>query len=513
MDDQVHPEHWHQFSDLFHRALQREPDRRMAFLDEACRDDPSMRSEVVSLLAFHEQSGEGTDTLTHLAAGSSAESPGGSLVGHTLNQYTVTKKLGEGGMGVVYLADDTRLGRPVALKALTRQFTRNTERRERLRREARAAAGLSHAGIATVYALEEFDDDLYIVSEYVPGKTLRDEVSQGPLPFGTLLTTGVGIGRALAAAHEQGVVHRDLKPENVIRRAAGGIKVLDFGLARIGSPESTASKTRLTEPGTILGTPGYISPEQLRGSSVDSRADVFSLGVMLYELASGIHPFVSSNPASTIARVLESDPPNPAELGHTCLQKDPAFRFGSMAEFVEALEELRRNFVPSESHPSSVPPPRAEGTPLGLRSNPQSWWRFHQAAVAVVYSLMLMPVWNLRDEIPGPWGEVLFLALVAAVGVSATLRLHLFFTSRFYPAELTAQRGRVFWPTRASDVTFAFLLLMTAAFNIRARPAVTALLVAIAVGSVIAFLVIEPATTRAALNTGVTRLPPTQTIR
>ena len=514
MDDQVNPERWHQLSDLFHRALQREPDRRMAFLDEACRDDPTMRSEVVSLLAFHEQSGEGTDTLTHLvAAGSSAESPGESLVGHTLNQYTVTKKLGEGGMGVVYLADDTRLGRQVALKALTRQFTRNSERRERLRREARAAAGLSHSGIATVYALEEFDDDLYIVSECVPGKTLRDEVSQGPLPLGTLLTTGVEIGRALAAAREQGVVHRDLKPENVIRTSAGEIKVLDFGLARIGGPQSTASKTRLTEPGTILGTPGYISPEQLRDSSVDTRADVFSLGVMLYELASGIHPFASSHPASTIARVLESDPPTLAELVHscppglddvihTCLQKDPALRFGLMAELVEALEELRRNFVQSEWRPSSAPAPRAEGTPPGFRSNPQSWWRFHQAAVAIVYSLMLIPVWNLRDEIPGPWGAVLFLSLVAAVGVSATLRLHLFFSSRFYPAELTAQRGRVFWPTRASDVIFAFLLLMAAALNVRARPAVTALLVGVAVCSVIAFLVIEPATARAAFKRG-----------
>ena len=214
MDDRVNPERWHRLSDLFARALQREPDRRMAFLDEACRDDPAMRSEVVSLLAFHEQSSERTDTPTHLvAAGSSAEALGGSLVGRTLNQYTVTRKLGEGGMGVVYLADDTRLGRPVALKALTRQFTRDRERRERLRREARAAAGLSHAGIATVYALEEFDDDLYLVSEYVPGKTLRAEASQGPFPLGVLLTTGVEVGRALAAAHEQGVIHRDLKPE------------------------------------------------------------------------------------------------------------------------------------------------------------------------------------------------------------------------------------------------------------------------------------------------------------
>ena len=256
------PEHWQRLSDAFRRALEHEPDRRIAFLDELGRDDSSLRDEVVSLLAFHEQSGGLTDTPTGVAASSaSSRSAGGSLVGHTLNQYTVTRKLGEGGMGIVYLADDTRLGRPVALKAITRQFTRDNERRERLRREARAAAGLSHPGIATVYALEEFGDDLYIVSEYVPGATLRDEVIKGPLPIGVLLTTGVEIAQALTAAHDRGVVHRDLKPENVVRTPDGGVKVLDFGLAHIGGTEGTASKTRLTEPGMLLGTPGYISPE------------------------------------------------------------------------------------------------------------------------------------------------------------------------------------------------------------------------------------------------------------
>ena len=168
-------------------------------------------------------------------------------------------------MGVVYLADDTRLGRPVAIKALTQQFTRDRERRERLRREARAAAALSHPGIATVYALEEFDNALFIVSEYVPDNTLRDEVTTSPLGVELLLDTAVQISRALAAAHQQGVVHRDLKPENVIRTTDGSIKVLDFGLARLsaGGPGEAPATTRLTEPGSMLGTPGYMPPEQL----------------------------------------------------------------------------------------------------------------------------------------------------------------------------------------------------------------------------------------------------------
>ena len=239
---------------------------------------------------------------------------------------------------------------------------------------------------------------------------------------------------------------------------------------------------------------------------------------MLYELASGMHPFGSSHPASTIAHVLESDPPKLAELGrscppalddllHTCLQKDPARRFGSMAELVDALEDLRREVVPSESRPSPAPSSQAKGAMPEPRSNPLAWWRFHQAAVSVVYSLMLVPVWSLRDEILQPWGRLLFLSLVAAVGVSATLRLHLLFTSHFYPAELTVQRGQVGWPTRTADSIFALLLLIVAALNLDARPAVPALLVAVAVGSVIAFLVIEPATARAAFKLRPSRPP------
>ena len=207
MSDRIDPEHWHRVSDLFHRALECDPDRRTAFVEESCKDDPSLRDEVTSLLTYHEPSDGLSGSATHLVASDSSTESSASLVGHTLNQYQVTKKLGEGGMGIVYLADDTRLGRPVALKALSRQFTQDGERRERLRREARAAAVLSHPGIATVYALEEFDDDLYIVTEYVPGDTLRTEVARGPLPIGPVLTTGVEIARALAAAHRQGVIH------------------------------------------------------------------------------------------------------------------------------------------------------------------------------------------------------------------------------------------------------------------------------------------------------------------
>ena len=268
------PDRWHRLSGIVQEALEHPPERRAAFLDDACREDSALRAAVTSLLAYHDQTNELMDTPTQLVGTELPDAgPSESLVGHTLHQYAVTEKLGEGGMGVVYRADDTRLGRLVAIKALSRQFTQNAERRERLRREARAAAALSHPGIATVYALEEFDDALYIVSEYVRGRTLRDEVTSGPAPGGPLLDTAIEIARALAVAHRHGVIHRDLKPENVIRTAEGRVKILDFGLARIeNSPGGlAASTTRLTEPGTVLGTPGYMPPEQLRGQEVDFR--------------------------------------------------------------------------------------------------------------------------------------------------------------------------------------------------------------------------------------------------
>ena len=232
------PERWHRVNELFHGALECDLDGRARFLDDACRDDPSIRAEVESLLAHHDDQATGLIRTPQREAAADIDEgdSGDSLVGRQIGQYTVTRKLGEGGMGVVYLAEDTRLGRSVAIKALTQEFTRDDQRRRRLRREARAAAALSHPGIATVYVLEEFDDNLYIVSEYVRGDTLRSELANGPLPPGAVLNTAVEIARALTAAHEHDIVHRDLKPENVIRTPDGRIKILDFGLARFKGP-------------------------------------------------------------------------------------------------------------------------------------------------------------------------------------------------------------------------------------------------------------------------------------
>lgn len=535
------PERWRRVGELFHRAAEQDADERARFLDGACDGDLELRAEVESLLAHHEGGAPRvapTPPEEPTAAGGDGGEP---LDGRRLGPYRIIRKLGEGGMGMVHLAEDTRLGRRVAIKVLPPPFTRDEARRRRLRREARAAASLAHPGIATVYALEEFDDTLCIVSEYVPGETLRQELAEGPLPPADLLDTAVAVARALAAAHEGHVLHRDLKPENVIRAADadtgnGGVKLVDFGLARFDDPQAAAaSATRLTAPGAMLGTPGYMAPEQIRGEDVDGRTDVFAFGVLLFELASGRHPFSGSTSVSTVARVLESPPPDLRRLAPACppalaavidrcLRKDPAERYGAARELVDDLERARRR--PTSSPPADLAgaarnsgdPPRdldghrppfgpsagaaQDGGPpaRGARLSPVWWWQFHQRAVGAVYYALLYPLWQVREWAPAPWGSAAFFAALAAVLVAANLRFHLSFTERFTPAQLDLQQAQVAPWIRASDWVLVAVLLAATALIAEARPAWASLTAGAGVVSALTFLAIEPATTRAAFR-------------
>jgi serine/threonine-protein kinase len=478
-------ERWRRVSELFHAVLERPEGERDAFLAEVCAGDPSLREEVETLIATHERA----------TAERFLEPPELSvLVGRAVGPYLVRDEIGRGGMGVVLRAEDTRLHRTVALKAISPLLARDERTRERLRREARAAAALSHPAVATVYALEEHDGELFIVSEFVPGRSLRAELADGPLPWPRLLETALAIADALAAAHALGIVHRDLKPENVLRRPDGQIKVVDFGLALV--PQA-AAETRLTTDRAALGTPGYMAPEQIRGGPVDARADVFAFGVLLYELATGRHPF-GGDPAAAFDALLEGrtppawtpiQPPALDAIVRRCLRADPAQRYASAAALVEELRRL-----------AAEPEGPARQTEVVGRA-PRSmrwWWEFHQAALALAHAAMLALLWTGRSWFPRPYGAAVFYVGLVAATSEATMRLHLWFTSRFHPESLETQRARLFPWIAASDVLVAVLLAAAALRAAGADDGYAALCLAAAVASVLSLVVIEPATTRGA---------------
>jgi len=510
------PFDWTRLNDIFHRALEVPAAERAGFLDEACEGDSELRAEVASLLHAHDQAGEFIEQPVLSAADLIAQTDGENLVGRTIGQYLIRRVLGEGGMGIVYLADDTRLGRPVALNALAPNFTRDPGRRERLTREARAAAALTHPGIATVYALEEFDDQLYICSEYVPGETLREELRRGPVPVARVIDTALGIVRALATAHERGIVHRDLKPENLIRTPGGDLKILDFGLARFR--DVVPGGAMLTGDGAVLGTPAYMSPEQIRGDAVDFRSDLFAIGIILYELATGVHPFLGSDSASTIARILETEPRRLREFAPmlgpagsslsllesivtTCLQKSPGARYRSTDELIVALERTRDATSGMRPAAASWPPAGGEtGDRDAGRSGPRWWWEFHQVAASVAYVTLLAPLWLARLTMASRTGMLLFVAGLAAVITASTLRLHLVFTVRSYPAEREQQQRSTRHWIRGSDALFG-LSMVVAGFSVLDQHASIALtLISASIAIVISTTVIEPATTRAAFG-------------
>lgn len=519
-------ERWRRVNDLFHAALERDPGGRDDFLAEACAGDEALLAEVSSLLQL--RSGPGVVDRPAVEADPGLLSAAGDpLIGRRLGPYEVTALLGRGGMGVVYLGHDTRLRRPVAIKALSPAFTHDDRMRARLRREAMAAAALSHPGVATVFALEEFEAQLYLVQEFVPGRTLRAEMKGrgGRMAVAEVVGVALDVARALAAAHAHGVLHRDLKPENVLRTPDGGIKVVDFGLARFEPGAGGGDAETLTRTGVMLGTPAYMAPEALRGDPVDARADQFSFGVLLYELLTGEHPFGGAGDVGTVARILEAEPPGPAgperppalvRVVTTCLAKAPRDRYRTTAALVSALETVRdaaaagavesgaagaaAASAPGRPSPgASLPsPPPAPAGRAGNAGAPRWWWQFHQAAVSAAYALMLYPLWRAREWLPAPWGLAAFLTAAVVVGAAVNLRLHLWFTARVYPAQLAARRRASAVWRRLLDSAFAVLLLSVAAAAAPGRPRWAAFFIVVAISSALSARVMEPATTRAA---------------
>jgi serine/threonine protein kinase len=335
------PERYQQIEQLYHAALECNPEERADFLIRAANADVSLRCEVESLLAYDERSvgflGEPPDDI---AAEVFSPPDRHALTGKTLGHYRIHSVAGIGGMGEVYIAEDTKLKRTVAIKLLPKEYTEDPDRVRRFEQEARAISALNHPNIITIHEVGEVDGMPYLVAEHVEGETLRERINQGPLTPGAVLDIGLQITAALDAAHRVGIIHRDIKPENVMVRSDGLVKVLDFGLAK--RAEQDASGTDVvpdgivrTAPGLTVGTMNYMSPEQALGRPVDHRTDLFSLGVVLHELLTGKRPLPVGNPGTNVHPRFES-------LIARLLAEEPTARYQSAADVRADLLRIQR---------------------------------------------------------------------------------------------------------------------------------------------------------------------------
>ena len=474
---------WGRVRDLFERAHDEQPRDISEWLDRQGVDDWQVREEVRSLLRHHSSAGSfllnpAGDQLAALIRPERRLEPG-----QVVGAYTVIRELGRGGMGQVYLARD-RIDREVALKAVSPDLAVDPAYRDRLKREASIAGKLKHEGICIVYALEEIEGELFIVHEYIDGHTLREEMGTSRPPVADVMRTARELAAALAHAHRQGVIHRDIKPENVMRTEEGHVKILDFGLARVESADDGVMN-QLTRPGTIMGTPAYMSPEQFAGYRADARADVWALGVMLYEYACGVHPFQAETLDGLIARI-RGDAVEPVEnrrpdLGSSfataierALEKAPDDRLGSGAAFLKQLN-------------------RENG------SGDISWWRLHQLVVIALYFVACALAWQVKEWQPGI-ATPLFLAAGVVATVAGVLRGHLLFVAQTTPRRLQAEHRRLAQSLLATDLLLGTIMAVDGILLAYTRPLPAVLTIALGVGIALARLVVEPARMAAGLR-------------
>ena len=387
------PERWRQVKEIFNSAINYRPEERSLFISQACSGDEALRSEVESLIASHERSGSFIDEPALKAAAAVLAGDSELKRGQTIGSYEILSFISRGGMGEVYLAEDKRLGRKVALKRLPSTFVKDDDRLRRFEQEARAASALNHPNIITIFEIREAGSSHVIATEFVEGETLRSRLSHSRLRVSEALDIAIQVADALSAAHKAGIVHRDIKPENIMLRPDGYVKVLDFGLAKLSEEASPATAAEAptiqvrTGAGVVIGTAGYMSPEQARGLTVDSRSDIFSLGAVIYEMLARRKPFEGETPSDTLAAILRTEPTPlsrvntnlPSELTRIvtkCLKKDREERYQVVKDLWLDLKALKQelefqNVMKGSEAPELTRASAVAGEPTAIQSGPQ----------------------------------------------------------------------------------------------------------------------------------------------
>ena len=457
-----------------------------------------------------------------------------AMVGQVLGHFRIEAKLGEGGMGVVYRAFDTHLDRPVAIKVLRADATASPERRRRFQQEAKAASALNHPNIVHIYDISSAGGTDYIAMEFVDGKTLDQLIGRSGLVLRDTLRYAIQVADGLARAHAAGIVHRDLKPANIIIAADGGVKLLDFGLAKlietpvVADVDSEAGTATMadrehvqTQEGTIVGTVAYMSPEQAEGKKVDARSDIFSFGSVLYEMATGRRPFEGANKISTLSAILYKEPPPLAEVApdlppeldkiiSRCLRKDPDRRAQHAGDIKLALEELREDCASGKLSRASQAGGQAAATSEdqpGLmrklfgsgRAKPYRLWKILHIGMCLRCAVLVYLAWRFRNVTSGRWSVALFFSTLLCSAIQSIMAAVLLFAGSI-DTEFLRMEVRKFAPwLRAFGLANSTLAMIITVWIAEGHTTLAALTACVGIVIGVKALTVKPAMDRAAI--------------
>ena len=406
------PNRLKQIESLYHAVLDLKQNERQAFLDKARKHDPQLVSEVQSLLVFEDESEEFIEeTAVEVAAKSLSKERKQNLIGEKIGVYRIVSLLGTGGMGEVYGAVDERLGRKVALKLLSPIRLEGEQSLHRFKHEAQTVSALNHPNILTIYEIDTIADICFIATEFIEDKTLRGRISDKDLTSAEILKIAGQTAEALAAAHNAGIVHRDIKPENIMIRSDGYVKVLDFGLAKTVRQidgQNDEKLSSITQPGLLVGTPNYMSPEQIRGQKIDGRSDIFSLGIVIYEMISGQRPFTGDSAQDTLAATLLEEPkpfaeppsPEQEQIIKKALEKKAEDRYQTMGELIADLQNLSGQILLKNLH-GNIDSTSGNSIPVKSRrttiiSNKKAVLAFSTLLLLAAAMVLFYKVFNIR---------------------------------------------------------------------------------------------------------------------